>query len=52
MPQHRPKSGPEQDHIDLKETQGGKDLWHMNQGVVGCTPTNVPLWEIPMGNYA
>ena len=19
-----------------------------NQGIVGCTPTNVPLWEIPI----
>ena len=21
------------------------------QGIVGCTPTNVPLWEIPQKNY-
>ncbi len=21
---------------------------HKNQGIVGCTPTNVPLWEIPI----
>ena len=21
-----------------------------NQGIIGCTPTNVPLLEIPIGN--
>ena len=21
----------------------------INQGIVGCIPTKVPLWEIPMG---
>ena len=23
-------------------------LKHKHQGIVGCTPTNVPLWEIPI----
>ena len=23
-------------------------VWRNNQGIVGCTPTNVPLWEIPI----
>ena len=24
------------------------NLPRINQGIVGCTPTNVPLWEIPI----
>ena len=24
------------------------DLQDFDQGIVGCTPTNVPLWEIPI----
>ena len=34
------------------EPQGGPqkpgDKWCYIQGIVGCTPTNVPLWEIPI----
>ena len=27
--------------------RGGWLISH-NQGIVGCSPTNVPLWEIPI----
>ena len=35
------------------DTNRGVMVKSQNQGIVGCTPTNVPLWEIPiLGLYS
>ena len=35
-------------HFKAPGTVKCNDEIHEYQGIVGCTPTNVPLWEIPM----
>ena len=39
--------------VDALEVQPTKQriVFRIIQGIVGCTPTNVPLWEIPIYPY-
>ena len=40
-------------HLQLRRGwRSSGEIWlkksRINQGIVGCTPTNIPLWEIPI----
>ena len=34
--------------LKINHSWVGKYTYVQSQGIVGCTPTNVPLWEIPI----